>query len=549
LSNGQVLAAGEMQGGMRDEIQRHMIRRTVQEHLKKEAQYAKRGIKVLSLFFIDKVANYRSYDGAGNAEPGKFARWFEEIYGEETERSPKLNNGGTEASATATISEAGTPPLHDGYFSQDNKGKLKDTGGETQADNDTYSLIMRDKERLLDIATPLRFIFSHSALREGWDNPNVFQICTLNETKSDLKKRQEIGRGLRLCVDGSGNRVHDAGVNRLTVVANECYEDFAAALQKEIEADCGVEFGGRIKNKRDREKLAYRKGFELDPKFVEIWDRIKFKTKYNVSYKTAELIILAGKAVKDMPEVGRPSIRNTRMRVTMSEDDGIRGEFLSENWGKYDDGGTEASATMPDVVSYIQNKTELTRKTVFEIIRQSGRMRDILVNPQLFMDSAAVAIRKTLHELMTDGIKYEKIGDRVYEMNLFDDADLEFYLDDFTHMVRNADKTIYAKHIPLDSSVESKFANDCESSEHVEFYFKLPGKFRIPTPLGDYIPDWAVVFKDERKVYFVAETKDAREELRESAKLKIKCGTAHFNEFKTDGVEYRKINRVGELRG
>jgi len=410
LSNGQTLAVGETQGGQIDEVQRYMLRMTVEEHLKKEMQYAKKGLKVLSLFFIDKVKNYRDYNEMGNPVKGKFAQWFEEIYREETSK-PKY----------AALKKFEANEVHNGYFSLDNKGKLKDTGGETQADNDTYKLIMQDKERLLDMETPLRFIFSHSALREGWDNPNVFQICTLNETKSDLKKRQEIGRGLRLCVDNSGDRLYDKNINRLTVIANESYEDFASALQKEIETDCGVKFEWRIKNKQERKKVNYRKGFELDPKFLEIWDKIKYKTKYNVSYKTAELILLAGKAIKEMPSVSRPSIRSTRIGMEITEK-GIAGNLLKENTASYD---ANPQNTLPDVVSYIQGKTELTRQTVFDIIRKSERMKDILVNPQMFMDSAVTAVKKTLYELMIDGIKYEKIGGKIYEMTLFNDADLE----------------------------------------------------------------------------------------------------------------------------
>ncbi|MCL1921340.1 MAG: DEAD/DEAH box helicase family protein [Kiritimatiellaeota bacterium] len=559
LSTGQRLAVGETQGGLRDEVQRVMIRKAVEEHLKKEARLAKKGIKVLTLFFIDKVKNYRSYDDAGIPVKGKFAQWFEETYAEEV-RKPAYD----------ALQKFGAEEVHDGYFSQDNKGKLKDTGGETQADNDTYALIMRDKERLLDRATPLRFIFSHSALREGWDNPNVFQICTLNETKSDLKKRQEIGRGLRLCVDDSGNRIYDANINRLTVIANECYEDFAAALQQEIEADCGVAFGGRIKNKHERRKVNYRKGFALDPAFLEIWDRIKHRTQYSVAYKTDELIALAGKAVKEMPAVYAPSVRSTRMGVTLSKTDGVGGYLVRESatpvYGSgsvpasessgglraseksaaetppLPYGGRDASATLPDVVSYIQDKTELTRRTVFDILRKSGRLRDILVNPQLFMDSAVGAIRKTLYELMIDGIKYEKIDGKVYEMTLFDNTDLEFYLNDFSHEVKNADKTIYENYIPLDSSVENQFAKDCETSENVEFYFKLPAWFKVLTPIGNYNPDWAVIFQGERKIYFVAETKSTGQELRPSETMKVKCGKAHFEKF--DEVEYRQVSTV-----
>ncbi|MCL1909874.1 MAG: DEAD/DEAH box helicase family protein, partial [Kiritimatiellaeota bacterium] len=414
LSNGRTLAVGESQGGMRDEVQKFMIRRTVEEHLQKELRNAARGVKTLSLFFIDRVKNYRDYDESGNCEKGKFARWFEEIYAEEIGKAKY-----------AALRKFGAEAVHDGYFSQDNKGKPKDTGGETQADNDTYKLIMQDKERLLDADTPLRFIFSHSALREGWDNPNVFQICTLNETRSDLKKRQEIGRGLRLCVDSAGQRIRDKSVNRLTVIANERYEDFAAALQKEIEEECGVAFGNRVKNKNGRVKINYRKGFELDPKFLEIWDKIKHKTKYSVSYKTRELIALAGKAVREMQEIRRPYIRSTRTGVTMSGTDGVSGRLLFDSADVAYDAAPHRVSRIPDVVSYIQNRTGLTRRTIFEIIRESGRIKDIPLNPQLFMDCVSDTINGTLRSLMTDGIQYEKIGGRDYKMTLFNDTGLE----------------------------------------------------------------------------------------------------------------------------
>ena len=180
ISNGNILYKGDSQGGLNDEVMKFQIRKTVEEHLKKEKRLNKLGIKVLSLFFIDKVANYRHYDPAGNPHRGKFAKWFEEIYLEYISKP-----------AFKELDRVPVNEVHNGYFSQDKKGKFKDTSGETKADDDTYSLIMKDKEKLLDIDNSLRFIFSHSALREGWDNPNVFQICTLNETKSDIKKRQE----------------------------------------------------------------------------------------------------------------------------------------------------------------------------------------------------------------------------------------------------------------------------------------------------------------------------------------------------------------------
>jgi type III restriction enzyme len=529
LTNGIVLKVGESQGGMNDEVMRFMIQKTVEEHLKKEREYKAKGIKVLTLFFIDKVKKYREYDELGNPLQGKFAIMFEEIYQTEIAK-PKNKN---------LISNSVTE-IHNGYFSQDNKGRVKDTGGETQADDDTYKLIMQEKEKLLDINTPLRFIFSHSALREGWDNPNVFQICTLNETRSEIKKRQEIGRGLRLSVNQQGKRIFDPNINRLTVIANESYDAFAKALQKEIEEDCGVTFTGRIKDKNKREKLNYRKGFHADPKFLQIWEKIKFHTKYNVAYQTSDLVTLAAKAMKEMPETKKPSVRSTKNEVVMGTD-GITGKLLSDTIAP--DYGLRFE--IPDMLAYIQGKTELTRTTILDIIKRSDKISELLINPQMFIDNTTSTIKSVLYELMIEGIKYEKIGSKMYEMTLFNDDEIEIYLDNFTHTVVNPEKTIYENYIPLDSNVENQFAKDCETSENVEFYFKLPNWFKIPTPIGNYVPDWAIVFKGERKFYFVAETKGEGQELLKSEKQKIKCGKEHFKNF--DEVVYKQVSSVKDL--
>jgi type III restriction enzyme len=516
LSNGVVLKKGETQGGMNDEVMRFMINKTVEEHLKKEVNYKDKGIKVLSLFFIDKVKNYRDYDSNGNPIKGKFAQWFEEIYQKEISK-PIYKD----------LDHYSINDIHNGYFSQDNKGRIKDTGGETQLDDDTYKLIMQEKEKLLDVNVPLRFIFSHSALREGWDNPNVFQICTLNETKSEIKKRQEIGRGLRLSVNQEGQRIFDPNLNKLTIVANERYEDFAKALQKEIQEDCGVDFSGRTKNKNEKKKVNYRKGFEADPKFLQIWEKIRFQTKYCVNYDTEKLITLAADAVNKMDETKKPTVRSTKKKVLIT-DKGVDGQLLS------DSANDEYSIDfeIPDMLAYIQSKTELTRNTILDILKKSKRINELLINPQLFMDNAVTKIREELHKLMIEGIKYEKIGSKIYEMTLFDDTDLEIYLDIFTHSVKDSSKTIYENYIPLDSGIENQFAKDCESSEQIEFYFKLPHWFEINTPIGHYRPDWAVVYNGEKKIYFVAETKSLGQELRGSEELKINCGIAHFKYFK-----------------
>jgi type III restriction enzyme len=535
ISNGNIIYKGDSQGGLTEEVMKFQIRKTVEEHLKKEKLLNKQGIKVLSLFFIDKVANYRQYDASGIPTQGKFAQWFEEIY--------------SDFMAKPTFKELDKFPLkdvHNGYFSQDNKGRIKDTSGETKADDDTYSLIMKDKEKLLGLTNPLRFIFSHSALREGWDNPNVFQICTLNETKSEIKKRQEIGRGLRLAVDQDGKRTYDRNINRLTVIANESYEDFAKSLQQEIEDECGVSFAGRVKNKQTRTAIKYRKGFEADPTFLDIWEKLKKRTTYKVDYKTEDLIDKAAKQLKDLPKINAPSIRSTKVRINMGTA-GVETEYAGDKLESY--GGY--SWKIPDVLGYIQSKTELTRTTIEQILVESGRIEDILINPQLFLDLSIQTIKRVLPDLMIDGIKYQKIGTKEYEMSLFESQELEIYLNTFSYKVKDPSKTIYEEYIPLDSGVESQFAQDCESSEQVKFYFKLPNWFKIPTPIGNYNPDWAVVFENEEKIYFVAETKDTGTpvvdvyKLSPDEQMKIKCGKAHFEEFKD--LEYRVVSRVGQL--
>ena len=526
LSNGEMLFTGDTFGDITDDVMKVQIKKTVEEHFLKERIFQSKGLKVLSLFFIDRVANYRSYGSDGTPLKGKFAEWFEEAYREVSGKA-----------AYKGLLPFELDELHNGYFSQDKKGKWKDTMGNSSADDDTFKLIMKNKEQLLDVREPLRFIFSHSALREGWDNPNVFQICTLNETHSELKKRQEIGRGLRLPVNMSGNRIQDATINRLTVIANESYDDFAKQLQSEIEEDCGVSFKGRIKDKRKRGMVKYRKGFELDEKFKDIWEKIKYHTSYKVDYKTSELIKKAAEAVEQMSAIKKALIKTTKTALQF-DGYGIVADIKASYTTALD-----GTFRIPDALFYIQERTELTRSTILEILNSSGRLGDMLINPQLFLDNTVAAIKEVLYELMIDGIKYEKIGSREYEMRLFEDY--EIHINDLTFDVSKQDKTIYSNLVPLDSEVEYDFARECESRDDIEFYFKLPFWFKIKTPIGDYNPDWALIKKNEKTVYFVAETKSVGQELRTSEKRKIKCGHAHFEEF--DDVEYRQVATVGEL--
>lgn len=254
FSNGKILYVGQHDEGLHEEIIKRQIEVTIEDHFEKQARLNGQGVKVLSLFFIDKIANYREYADGGYTK-GKFAIWFEEAY-ERVSQKPRYID---------VLKNLSANEVHDGYFAKDKSGNWKDSrdnkgeGGKTKEDDVAYNLIMKEKERLLDMNTPLRFIFSHSALREGWDNPNVFNICTLNETTSEMKKRQEIGRGLRLPVNDRGERVRDDGVNILTVIANESYADFSRKLQTEIEDETGISFGSRIKIEMTESPLNFRR--------------------------------------------------------------------------------------------------------------------------------------------------------------------------------------------------------------------------------------------------------------------------------------------------
>jgi len=530
FSNGVILGEGQSQGGFTDEIMKYQIKKTIEEHLKKERNYKIHGIKVLSLFFIDRVANYRSYDDKGNIIPGKFAKWFEEIYNEEISKP-----------AYKDLFPFDLKDLHNGYFAQDKAGHYKNTSGETKDDDDTYQLIMKDKEKLLDSNVPLRFIFSHSALREGWDNPNVFQICTLNETKSEMKKRQEIGRGLRLAVNQQGERSFDKNINKLTVIANESYEDFAKQLQNEIQEECGVDFKGKIKNSADKIPVTLKKNYQFDEKFIDLWNKIKYKTIYRVNFESEKLIRDSAKEIKKIEEIKRPLLISQKAKIDITEEGittistGISLPIEIEDSFK----------SIPDVIGYIQNKTELTRTTILIILKESGRINDLLINPQLFLDKAVNEIRKVMNKLMINGIKYEKVAGKLYEMTLFEGNEIDAYKQNLK-TVKNQDKTLY-NYIEFDSNVEKQFAEDCENNENIEFYMKLPRWFKIETPVGEYNPDWALIFKDEKKLYFVAETKGNIDEdqLRVSESMKIKYGEKHFETF--EDIEFKKVESIKDL--
>jgi type III restriction enzyme len=608
-------------GGVDDlALKRLQISKTIEKHFERELVLNPKGIKVLSLFFVDKVANYRNYDEENQPGLGIYARMFEEEFVRHA-KHPKYQSLFKEINLDLEVSK-----VHDGYFSADKKGIVKDTSGSTQADESVYDLIMKDKERLLSLNTPLRFIFSHSALREGWDNPNVFQICTLNETASTIKKRQEIGRGLRLAVDQSGNRVTDAGfsINTLTVIANESYSDFTAALQKEIEEEDGIKFGvvedhvfANIQTKTDvgtveplgveeSEKLwgylkseelidkngkvqdtlktalkngtlvlpeafvAYKadieyilkkiaggldvkdatKFFTATPKkkvilgedFKALWERVKYKTVYQVDFDLDNLILNCVHEMKASMIIAKPKFKTGLMQVTIDRS-GVGVTDVKESTQTYD----AQYEALPDVLTYLQNKSQLTRKTLARILIESGRLNDLKKNPQKFVEKTLDIIqRKKMHALV-DGIKYERIGNHsFYAQELFLEEELKGYLE---QNMMEVEKSVYS-HIVYDSNVESTFAKGLEENEAVKLYTKLPGWFKIETPLGSYNPDWAVLIEQDgaERLYFVVETKGSllSEDLRLSEADKIKCGIAHFEALNND-VQFIKATSIQDL--
>ena len=533
FANGKTVYVGQKDESLCEEILKRQIELTIEDHFDKQKQLGA-DVKVLSLFFIDKVANYREYTPGGVVK-GKFAEWFEEIY-QKVAAKPRF---------AGMLDGLAVEMVHDGYFAKDKIGQWKDSrdtkgeGGRTKDDDSAYNLIMKDKERLLDPNEPLRFIFSHSALREGWDNPNVFTICTLNETSSEMKKRQEIGRGLRLPVDINGERVHDQNTNILTVVANESYADFSRKLQTEIEQETGISFSGRIKNRDDRRQIRLTKSLALSDDLKELWERIKHKTVYRVAFDVDELVRQATKQLV-LVEVVRPQIVDTRVRIEQLGAE--RGFTVSETPGA----GVAANIQkvyVPDILSVLEKRTGLTRAMIFAVLDKADAFGKLARNPQQMIDEAARAINRAKQEVMVDGISYQKTGES-YDMCLFENHELEAYLYDAAMKsgaiaVDNPDKTIY-DYVTVDSEVEYKFMKALEQADNIRFYVKLPGWFTIPTPLGSYNPDWAVVFDGDERVYFVAETKGVNKinnsHLSASERGKILAARQHFVEVEVEYV-------------
>ena len=591
-----------------DEYKRLQIRKTIEQHLDKELKLRSHGIKVLSLFFLDRVANYRFYDEDGNPQKGKFSKCFEEEYTQLISK-PKYHTLFENIDTESLVEQ-----VHNGYFAIDKKKDARGQNlykeskgdGKTIADESAYHLIMRDKEKLLSFDSKLKFIFSHSALKEGWDNPNVFQICTLNETGSVMKKRQEIGRGLRIAVNQDGERVHGFDVNTLTVMANESYEDFAKQLQREIEEDEGIRFGvvekhsfanivietdthrkeflgteasekiwdhllekkyidtrGKIqdslrkdlkenkvelpeevqehsapisgllhklagklniKNADDKKQVQLNKAVYLGEEFKQLWNRIKYKTTFRVEFDPEKLISECADEISKNLIVGKTKFEYSKALQKWKRS-GIESEETQHSTHVY---GAQ-DFKLPDIIGYLQNETNLTRRTLVEILARSERLQDFKNNPQKFIDEVTQIIKRQMRLFIVDGIKYEKIGDEhYYAQELFKENELYGYL---SKNMLEARKSVY-DHVVYDSDIEEEFAKSFELSDDVKVYAKLPGWFKVDTPLGSYNPDWAVLIEmdGQEKLYFVVETKGSlfSDALRATEQGKIECGREHF---------------------
>ena len=645
FTNGLVLRAGEATGDVSErDIRRIQIRETIKAHFDKEMQLFAQGIKVLSLFFIDEVVKYRDY--AQPDEKGEYARVFEQEY--ELLKAEYLAELALESDAYRKhLAGIDAPKTHNGYFSIDKKtNRLKDPAvGARSADSDdvdAYDLILKDKERLLSFAEPTRFIFSHSALREGWDNPNVFVMCMLKHSDNTVSRRQEVGRGLRLSVDQNGDRmdnpavVHD--INVLTVVASESYKSFVAGLQHEI-ADTLTSrprkateayFTGKIiatdagaieitpamakqiyrylvkndySDDADQITSAYHEAMEagtlralpdelreyadqifqiidsvfndaqlpkvedgrkpktnplnenFDKKeFQELWRRINQKAVYRVEFDSEELVRKCVSALDS-------HLRVTPLQYTVQtgvQGDGLTDEQLKAGEGfaltgsTTERGGSIHSLVRYDLLGKIAENTELTRKTAAEILTgiQASVFGQFKENPEHFIAEASRIIAEQRATMVVERLVYDGLSER-YDVDIFTANQTS---QDFSKASAKLKRHVY-DYVVTDSDIERKFADELDAASEVVVYAKLPRGFLIPTPVGDYNPDWAISFKEggTKHIYFVAETKGTLSsmKLREIENTKIACARKFFDEIghrvAEDRVKYDVVTDFGQL--
>jgi type III restriction enzyme len=541
FANNVEVKKGGAVGTERAAIFEAQIRATVEEHFQRQARLRERGIKVLSLFFIDKVDNFVRDDGPIRTLYVKAFNELKAKYPEWKDADPLKAQAAYFASKTRKSGEV----------------EFQESTGRSKEDEAAFDLIMREKEKLLSFAEPVAFIFSHSALREGWDNPNVFQICTLREVGSETERRQQVGRGIRLPVDQSGERVREDAVNVLTVVASESYRRFAEGLQAEIEREYGKDgVPPPPVDKKKRTQIKLRKNFMLKPEFKALWDKIKHKTQYAVRVDTGKLI------ADTLPELDRAAIRKPRVAITkvalrVSKEDLFEPIVQSGAKVAVDLAGRYP---LPNIVAIMENLMEnttppmrLSRRTLLEVFRRTKIRDAALDNPHEFATVAVGIVNAKLADQLVDGIKYEKI-DEWYDQTLFEQDEIVDAWKDYVVPSQEdggAGGTHLWDGVPFESDVERDFARDLERRADVKLYIKLPRWFTVTTPIGEYNPDWAIVMAGEvggpDRLYLVRETKGTLDlnKLRPDEKRKILCGRSHFGGALA--VDYKLVTGADQL--
>ena len=632
--NGDKIRAGEVMGDVSEKtIQQVQIRETVKSHFEKERQLFQQGIKTLSLFFIDEVANYKSYDAEGEVVEGNLWKIFEQEYMRYLNENLSL----FEDNYQKYLKQFSVEDVHNGYFSIDGKGKVKNSevkrGSDISDDISAYDLILKDKERLLSFDEPTRFIFSHSALREGWDNPNVFQICTLRHANSATAKRQEVGRGLRICIDQQGNRmdaerlgdaVHD--INKLTVIANESYSTFVDDLQKdtrdalrerptvatvayfegktfmvgterytissqEASSIVGYLYNNEYIDDKGNILPSYHTDMEqgtlaplgkklepineqvhkliqgiFDPsamddmiengneqaevvndklndnaskdEFKRLWKEINHQYVYTVHYDSEELIKKSIDSIdKDL------TVTQMKYVVTTGEQGDDDLDFTGKQTTSRQTLREVSTSTVPyDLVGDIARGATLTRKTVVRILKGILPARLMLFknNPEEFIRNVIKLIKEQKATMIVEHICYNQT-EHTYDTDIFTQEKSR----------QTIDKAYPAKkhildYVFTDSKGEREFAEDLDKAEEVCVYARLPRTFQIPTPVGNYAPDWAIAFNDNmgiKHIFFIAETKGSMEsmQLKGVEKAKIDCAKKLFNNISTSKIRYHDV--------
>lgn len=645
--NGETLFVGNSSGDIVEiDIRRIQIRETILSHFEKEEELFEKGIKVLSLFFIDEVSKYREYDEEGNGILGIYGQIFEEEYKKVLEDERTIFNRPYEK----YLNNIDPEKTHKGYFSIDKKGRSIDSPTKRNSDESddisAYDLILKDKERLLSFEEPTRFIFSHSALREGWDNPNVFQICTLKHSSNDVQRHQEVGRGLRICVDKSGERMDSSvtslnfhQINKLTVIANESYEDFVRGLQNQIQENLFerptsisetyfvnktvsinesdekatitqsqakqlyfylvknqyVDENGKITDQYKNDlsnntlitlptdietmsdgihKLIQRVydnsiGIDIEngnatkveinalndnfykQEFKELWNRINHKYAYTVYFDSKELIKNAITAINYELNVTRLiyTVAVGEQRVEIDQEKVRQRDSFKSAKTKSDTIQSSANESVTyDLIGKIREKTQLTRKTIAEILKSISQEKFSMfkINPEEFIKKVSNIINEQKSTMIVQHVKYNKTDEVPFDSDIFTQEKSKA---DFLKAFKS--KKNVQDYVFEDSKGEKKFAEELDNADEVVVYAKLPRGFYIPTPVGNYSPDWAISFKKEavKHIYFIAETKGSLDnmQLKRIEIAKIECASKLFETISDSNVKYGKVVKYQDL--